>query len=93
METARFRWWLSDPVAWGIFAGGIVTMLAAASVIIVFENVEAIYERRGILQVLFFAASAFALAGPVAATIEQSFRNRALMNSGKPRKAIGLEDL
>jgi hypothetical protein len=92
MEPARPRWKLSDPVAWGIFSSGIIAMVAAAYVIIVFENVEAIYERRGLFQIMFFAASAFALAGPLAATIGQLFPSRSLTTSGKIRKATGLED-
>jgi hypothetical protein len=93
MEPARPRWRLSDSAAWGIFAGGIVVIVVAASVIIVFENVEAIYERRGFFQLVFFAASAFALSGPVVATIGPLFPSSALTISRKAPKASGLEEL
>jgi hypothetical protein len=93
MKSARPRWSLSDSAAWAIFTGGIIVMVVAASVILVFENVEAIYERRGFFQLMFFAASAFALSGPVVATIGPLFPSSALTISWKTPKATGLEDL
>jgi ABC-type amino acid transport system permease subunit len=93
MEPAQPRWRLSDPAAWGIFASGIAVLVVAAYVIIVFENVAAIYERRGVFQFMFFAASALALSGPMVATIGQLFPSTALTISRKTPKATGLEDL
>jgi hypothetical protein len=76
-----------------IFAGGIVTMLVAAFVVIVFEHVTAIYDRRRLLGLLFCAASVVALAGPLAATIGSWLPSRARKDSGKSPKPTGLEEL
>jgi hypothetical protein len=93
IEPAQLRWWLSDPVAWAIFATGIIAMSAAFVVITVFENIAAISERRGLFRLMFFAASAFALAGPLAATIGQLFPSHAGTTWGKKDKGIGLDDI
>jgi hypothetical protein len=93
MVPAQPRGRLSDPAAWGIFASGIVVMIVAAYVIIVFENVAAIYERREFFRFMFFAASAFALSGPVAATIGPLFPSSALTITRKTPKTTGLDDL
>jgi hypothetical protein len=67
-------------------------MLVAACVIFAFENTAAIYERRGLFQLMFFAGSAVALSGPLAATIGQFFPERVGTYLGKEYKATGLED-
>jgi hypothetical protein len=93
VKRARHPRSLSDRVAWAIFATGIVAMLVASYVCLISENDAALYERRGFFQFLFFAASVFALCGPLTATIGQLFPVREGTTSGKKYEAIGLEDL
>ena len=58
--------WSGSPAAtrggdhreWSLFATGIVVMDVAIYVTTVFENIAAIYERRGLFQLIFFFASA-----------------------------------
>jgi hypothetical protein len=93
VKCARHRRSFSDRLAWAIFATGIVAILVAAYVVIVSENYAALYERRWLFQLLFFAASVFALSGPLTAAIGQFFPGRKGITSGKKCGAIGLEDL
>lgn len=68
-------------------------MVVAVYLVIISENYAALYERRGLFQLLFFAGSVLALSGPLTATFGQFFPARERTSSGKKYELIGLEDL
>jgi len=81
MVSVQPRLWLTDRIAWVIFASGVAVMFWVLYVWLVSggyeDTVAHLLDRARLRTAMFFAAAALAISGPVAAAIGQWIARRA----------------
>jgi hypothetical protein len=97
MLSVKPRLWITDRIAWAILASGVAMMFGVLYVSFVFggygDTVGQMMDRARLRTAVFLAAAAFAISGPLVATIGTWIAGHACAPLDKKSKVSGLEDL
>jgi hypothetical protein len=95
MVLVQPRLWLSDRIAWIIFAAGVAAMFGVLYVSLAFGGYEDTFadwlDRARLRTSIFFGMAAMAISGPLMATIGHLIACRAWRPSAQNKKFVDLD--
>ena len=95
MAWVQRRLWLSDRIAWVIFAAGVAAMFGVLYVSLAFEGygdtIAALLDRARLQTSIFLGMAAIAISGPLIATIGHLIACRARRPSAQKKKFVDLD--
>jgi hypothetical protein len=95
MVWVHRRLWLSDRIAWVIFAAGVAAMFGVLYVSLAFggygDTIDDLRDRAHLRTFIFFGAAALAISGPLTAAIGQLMARWAWRLSTQNKKFVDLD--